>query len=136
MGWGLGKAWCGAGGEEAGDASYLFQRGGREQAPVVVRGRCHDLPVVAYAYARGRAGDPPKRDPAAAGSAPATSASPCCIASLVGLKMDGNIPVPIRSIFFIFVCPFSYLWDPVFVFTEVEMRFLRPFPRNPVFTWN
>ena len=50
----------------------------------------------------------------------------------LGLKMDGNIPIP----FFIFVRPFPYLWDPVSVFTKVEMRFLRLFPRNPVFIWN
>jgi len=79
MGWGLGKAWCGAGGEEAGDASYLFQRGGREQAPVVVRGRCHDLPVVAYAP--GRAGSRVGVD-TGHHRAQATSASP--ISHIVG----------------------------------------------------
>jgi len=35
-----------------------------------------------------------------------------------------------------FLRPFSYLWDPVSVFTETEKGFFRPFPRDPVFIQN
>jgi len=35
-----------------------------------------------------------------------------------------------------FLRPFSYLWDPVSVFTETEKGFFRPFSRDPVFIQN
>ena len=55
----------------------------------------------------------------------------------LGLKTDGNISVSTRSIFYfcpsvsVFVASRFYILN-----IKVEMRFLRPFSRNPVFTWN
>ena len=149
----MGKAWCGAGGE----LLASIQRGGREQAPVeretsillvleqsqsAVLGPWWFVGVVRISpSSRTRThAAAPEIPPEARPSCCRVGtgylgglASPCCIASPVGLKTDGNIPVPIRSIFY-FVRSFLCLWDSVFVFTKVEMRFLHPFMRNPVFT--
>jgi len=52
-----------------------------------------------------------------------------------GLKKDGNILIPTRFVFYFYPSFFFFLGSR-FIFTEIEMRFLHPFSRNPVFTWN
>jgi len=54
----------------------------------------------------------------------------CSMYLHLGLKTDGTIPVFVGFYFRI------YENRNVSVFTKVEMRFLRPFSKNPVFTWN
>ena len=52
-----------------------------------------------------------------------------------GLKKDGNILIPTRFVFYFYPSFFLFVGSR-FIFTEIEMRFLHPFSRNPVFTWN
>jgi hypothetical protein len=58
---------------------WSAKRAERRARPVVVRGHCPDLPVVAYAYARGRAGSPEAR-PCRLG-VDTTGCLRCCVSS-------------------------------------------------------
>ena len=52
-----------------------------------------------------------------------------------GLKKHRNILIPTR-LFFYFYPSFFLFVGSRFIFTEIEIRFLHLFSRNPVFTWN
>ena len=52
-----------------------------------------------------------------------------------GLKKHGNILIPTRFVFLFLSVLFLFVGSR-FIFTEIEMRFLHPFSRNSVFTWN